>query len=499
LSRLLVTVALAASLATPRAAAGFDLASRVVEHRLENGMLFLLVARPQAPVFTGYVRFRAGGLDEAPTASGVAHLFEHMAFKGTRRIGTRDWAAEEPLLQELDRVGTAIAELLPREERLTPEEARRLQALREELTAVQEKHGATVVKDELSRLYLRNGAVGLNATTSKDLTSYFVSLPDNRLELWALLEASRLADPVLREFWAEKDVVMEERRMRVENSPGGKLYEALIQAAFPAGDPYRPPTLGTWEDLLGLTTDDARAFFTHHYQPANAVGALVGDVDLEAARTLLDATFGQLPSGPARPPEEVPFAPGTGERRVEVPFDAEPLLLVAFGKPNAPHPDDYVFDVLHDLLVNGQTARLQRALVRDRAVATRVQAFGAPGHRRPNLFVFRIVPRHPHTPADAEQALYAELERLKTEPIPAAELDKVRTRVEADFLRGLDTNEGLASQLTYFQAVVGDWRYVVQHREVIAGITAEDVARVAKTCFVPDNRVVATLVPKDLP
>ena len=480
--------------AWPCAAGAFDLEERVVEHRLANGMLFLLVRRPGAPVFTGYIRFRVGGLDEPVGASGLAHLFEHMAFKGTRTIGTRDYAAEAPLLGELDRVGAGIAGLLPREQSLSPAEAERLSALRAELKALQERHRALVASDELSRLYLRNGAVGLNASTSKDLTSYFVSLPANRLRLWVLLEASRMADPVLREFWSEKDVVMEERRMRVEDSPFGKLYEAMLAAAFDAGEPYAIPTIGTWEDLRALTADRARAFHAHHYQPGNAVGAIVGDLDLDATRALLDATFGALPSAPVAPTPPSGSAFATGERRVDVAFDAQPAVLVAFHKPPAPAADDYVFDVLHDLLVNGQTSRLQRTLVRERGVVTRVDAFGAPGHRRPNLFVIRLLPRHPHTAAEAEQALHEELGRLATELVPQDELDKVRTRVAADFLRGLDSNEGLASQLSYFQAVVGDWRYVVSHRKVVAGITPEDVARVARTYLVPANRVVATLV-----
>jgi len=492
---LVALVALVALGCLPTPAAAFDLESRVVEHRLANGMLFLLVRRPQAPVFTGYIRFRAGGLDEPAGGSGIAHLFEHMAFKGTRTVGTRDWAAEAPLLRELDRVGGEIATLLPRDGSLSAEEEARLVALRAELKALQARHRPLVVKDELSRLYLRNGAVGLNATTSKDLTSYFVSLPSNRLPLWTLLEASRIVDPVLRELWSEKDVVMEERRMRVEDSPIGKLYEALLRTAFDAGEPYALPTIGTWEDLKGLTADAARAFHAHHYQPQSAVGALVGDVDVDTVRSQLDDSFGRLPSAAAPTAPAAAFAPGQGERRVTVPFDAQPVVLVAFRKPNAPHRDDYVFDVLHDLLVNGQTSRLQRSLVRERGVVSHVGAFGAPGHRRPNLFLFRLVPRHPHTPQDAETALYEELTRLATEPIPAAELDKVRTRVAADFLRGLDSNAGLASQLTYFQAVVGDWRYVVRHRDVVSGVSADDVARVARTYLVPDNRVVATLVP----
>ncbi len=500
---LAVVACLAAALVmsvAPAPASAFDLASRVVEHRLDNGMLFLLVRRTQAPVFSGYIRFRVGGADEPAGASGVAHLFEHMAFKGTTRIGIKDLEGERPVLAEMDTVGDELAGLLVKGDKQTPEEARRAEALTKRMLELRDKHKPLLVKDELSRLYLRNGAVGLNATTSKDLTSYFVNLPANRLKLWALLEADRLAHPVLREFWSEKDVVMEERRMRVESNPGGKLYEAFVQAAYPVGDPYHAPTVGTWADLRALTAAKAREFHAAHYTPENAVGALVGDFELEVAKDLLSRTFGVIPARKAAPPPP-PAKPrqSKAERRVQVPFDAQPAVMIGFHKPNAPHRDDYVADVLHDLLTHGRTARLNKALVQEQGVVTRVGSYGAPGHRRPNLLVFRLSPRHPHTTADAESALYAELDRLKTEPVGEAELNKVRTRVEASFLRGLDTNSGLASQLTYFQSTVGDWRYVATHPDVLATITAADIQTFAKTYLNADNRVVATLVPAAKP
>ena len=490
----LVATGLAAVLA-PTPAQAFDLGARVVEHRLDNGMLFLLLRRPQAPVFSGYVRFRVGGADEPEGASGVAHLFEHMAFKGTTRIGIRDIDAERPLLAEIDATGDELAGLLVKDDAMTPDEARQAEELTAKMLELRKRHKPMLIKDELSRLYLRNGAVGLNATTSKDLTSYFVSLPINRLELWALLEADRIADPVLREFWSEKDVVMEERRMRIESSPRGKLYEAFVKAAYPPGDPYRQPTVGTWRDLRALTAAKARAFHAAHYTPSNAVGALVGDIDIEEAKALLDKTFGVIPARKAADPPP-PSKPRTdkAEVRVDVPFDAQPAVMVGYHKPNAPHRDDYIADVLHDLLTHGRTSRLNKSLVQEQGVVTRVGSHGAPGHRRPNLLVFSMSPRHPHTTADAEKALYAELDKLKTTLVTKAELDKVRTRVEASFLRGLATNNGLASQLTYFQSSVGDWRYVATHAEVLGSITAEDIQTFAKTYLNADNRVVASLV-----
>ncbi len=471
------------------ALAEVDLRTLVREHRLKNGMTWLIVERPHAPVFTGFVRVKVGGADEEPGYTGLAHLFEHMAFKGTQVLGTTDFKKEQGLLRQIGQVGDRLAQL----ERSNRGQSDEAQKLRQRLEELSREHDAITDENALATLYQLNGASGLNATTDKDLTSYFVSLPKNRLELWALTEASRLASPVLRDFYKERDVVIEERRMRIDSDPGGAAYEELTQLAFTMS-PYRWPTVGYYEDLAAMTLGKAEAFHRRYYAPANSVGCLVGDVKFAEAVELLERTFGQIPSRAA--PPEVLFAepPSRQERHSTVYFDASPRIYLGFRKPTLPHRDDYVFDVIQVLLGQGRTSRLHRRLVLKERSVQGVGSFGAPGSRFENLFVIAAVPLANKSPEEVKKSIFAELERLKNEPVSEAELEKVRNRITADQALGIDDNSGLASMLSYFQSIAGDWRYLVEHPKMIESITAEDVQRVAKKYFTRENRVVVDLV-----
>jgi predicted Zn-dependent peptidase len=419
--------------------------------------------------------------------TGLAHLFEHMAFKGTPVLGTSDFEKEKALLEKIAAAGDALARL-QRKGQADTEEAQKLRAELATLTAAQ---NALTDENALITLYQLNGAVGLNATTDKDLTSYFVSLPKNRLRLWALVEASRLVSPVLRDFYTERDVVMEERRMRVDSQPGGALYEELVQAAFTTS-PYRWPVVGYMGDLSSMTLEEATAFHRRYYVPANAVGCLVGDFTEKEALEVLEATFGAIPAAPAPGAPVFSEPPRRAARRSVVSFDASPQWALGFHKPSLPSRDDYVFDAIQ-VLVQGRTGRFHKRLVLQDRLAQSVGAFGAPGSRLDNLFVVWVVPLGEGVLPRAEQAIWDELEKLKREKLPETELQKVRNRVSADHARSLNSNSGLAGSLSYFEAVAGDWRYVADHPKQIESITAEDVQRVARTYFVPENSVTVEL------
>ncbi len=473
------------------------LAGRVVEHRLANGLTVLMVERHQAPIVSINYTFGVGGLDERTGETGIAHMFEHMAFKGTTTIGTQDFDQERPLLEELERLNDAVLE---EERRLRGSDSAtsdRLTELRRQFKETQARASALVVGNEMSLIYQRHGAVGLNASTGKDVTRYTVSLPANRLRLWAAIESDRMANPVMREFFKERAVVMEDRRLRTDDSPTGLLYEAFVAAAFQA-HPYGFPTIGWASDVQALTPEVARRFFADHYSPANGVIAVVGDINPSQVIALTEATFGRIPGGPL-PPAVVTVEPQQrGERRVEVEYDAEPRVLIGYHKPDLHHPDDFVFDVIDSLLSEGVTSRLYHRVVREKQVATSVGTRSSvPGARAPNLFTISAVPLAPHTTAEVEAAIYEELERLKTEPVTARELQKVLNNLDAGLVRSLRSNSGLASQLAYFQTVAGGWRYLIQARERIAAVTPEDVQRVAKTYLIKSNRTVATLVKPD--
>lgn len=477
-----------------------SLADRVIEHRLANGLTVLMVERHQTPVVSINITFAVGGINEQVGQTGLAHLYEHMAFKGTRVVGTTNYEQEKPILDELAIVGTELdqreREVAAKGAAAGAEERAAVESLQKRFLELQAQAAQYVVGNEMALLYQRHGGVGLNASTGKDLTRYTISLPSNRLPLWAAIESDRMANPVLREFYKERGVVMEERRLRNDDSPNGLLFETFTSAAFRAHG-YGIPTIGWGSDILSLTPAATEAFFKTHYGPNRATIALVGDVNPKEAIALIEQTFGKIPAAPP-PPSLVTIEPEQrGERRVEVEFDAEPAIVIGYHKPTVGHPDDDVFDVIDAVLSDGLTSRLHQTLVREKRLAASVGSdANHPGARAPNLFVVTATPLAPHTTAEVEAAVYEEIERLKREPVSSQELAKVLNNLDADLVRGLRSNSGLASQLAMYQAVAGNWRYILTSRDKVAAVTADDIQRVASQYFIKSNRTVAVLVKK---
>lgn len=482
-----LSVILFSLLMVPLVAAA-SLEERVVEHRLDNGLLLLIVERHEAPVVSAYITMGVGSVHETSETRGVAHLLEHMRFKGTKAIGTTDFAAEEPLLEKIWSLGKQL-DALRLDSQADPEQ---IAALEKQLNELQQEHKKYVVKDAFAQIYSENGGVGFNAFTSKDLTTYLISLPANKLELWALVESDRMQNSVLREFYTERDVVREERRRSYDTDPGGLLYETLIANAFTV-HPYRNPIIGWHSDIANLTLAETRDFMHSYYAPVNTVIALVGDVQAEQAIELVERYFGDIPPGSPVPPVAAAEPPQTGEKRITLNFNAEPHLAIAFHKPTLPHKDDYAFDLLDQVLGQGRTSRLYQALVEEQQLATSVSVYGAPGSRYANLFVIDAVPRHPHTSAEVERAIYRELDKLKQAPVTASELGKARNRLVTDQLRYLKGNSGLARLLTSYQSLTGDWRYLTAYAEEIEKLTADDLQEAAQTYFTPQNRTVVYL------
>ncbi len=468
-----------------------SLEARVREHKLANGMKFLLVERHESPTVAMYLRFKAGGVDEWTGVSGTAHLLEHMLFKGTPTLGTRDWEKEKPLLAEMETVGSALDREALQGEKADAAQVARLRKRMEELQA---EHKKLVIKDEIDEIYSKNGGVGFNAGTKKDTTTYELALPSNRLELWARIESERMLRPVLREFYSERDVVMEERRKSLESRPGGVLFEAFTGAAFLAHN-YRIPTIGWSSELQYLALEDVEKFRRTYYAPNNTVGAIVGDFDLPKTIALLEKYFGPIPSQKLPRPLTTVEPEQKGERRVKVEFDASVQLLIGFHKPTMPSHDDYVMDLAQAILSNGRTSRFYRNLVEGKQLAVGVSAGnGTPGARYANLFIISGTPRHPHTVAELEAGIYAELDKLAKTPVSERELQKVINNSEADLIRGMDSNDGLASNLTYFEVVGGDWRYLVRYLENIKKLTPAEIQACAAKYLVASNRTVAELL-----
>ena len=472
------------------------LADRVVAHRLSNGMQVLMLPRHRAPILSLSIIYKVGSVNEHSGMTGIAHLYEHMAFKGTEMIGTSDYEKERPLLEEIEKTHAALSRENARGDAA---DRGQIQTLTHTLEKLEAEAGSLVVVNELGDLYERQGAVGFNASTGRDVTSYTVSLPANRLPLWIAVESDRMARPVMREFYKERQVVLEERLRSVETNPGGKLAEAFYSAAFVA-HPYGDPTLGWPSDVGNLSATETAAFFRKYYAPNNAILAIVGDFQPAQMIPQLEAAFGAIPAGPSPPSVVTVEPPQRGERRIEIEEDANPQLLIGYHKPDIAHPDDAVFDVIDTLLSDGRSSRLHKRLVNEKKIAVSIHTgVGGPGAKYPNLFTVSAIPKSPHTTTEIEAAVDLELDRLKREPIAQAEIDTVITRIDAALLRSLRSNSGLADQLGYFEAVAGDWRYLLENRDAIARVTPQDVMRVARTYFTKTNRIVATLVRRKQP
>jgi predicted Zn-dependent peptidase len=470
-----------------------DLASfekRTQVRKLDNGLTVILLERRDAPVFSYATVVNAGSAQEVPGITGLAHMFEHMAFKGSDRVGTTNWEAERAALAKVEEAYAAYDRARRAETGRDEARVKQLEQAWKDAAAEADKY---VTNDEFSQVIDRAGGVGMNAFTASDITAYFFSMPSNRFELWAFMESERFRQPVFRQFYKERDVVNEERRMRVESSPFGRLMEEFLATAFTA-HPYGFSGIGWPSDLASFSATDAAAFAKKYYVPSNMVISIVGDVNGAEAWPIIEKYFGRLPKAPAPEPLRTVEPPQLAERMVTLREASQPLYMEGYHRPAVTHPDDNIYDVIAMLMSSGRTSRLYQALVRDQKIAAVAAGFnGFPGEKYPNLFTFYGVTTPGHTPDQLAAGIRAEIERLKTEDVPAAELQSVKTRVKAGVLRQLASNEGLALQLASYHTLYGDWREIFREVEGIDKVTAADVKRVANATFTPANRTVAKL------
>jgi len=461
---------------------------RVTEFTLHNGLHFIVLERHEAPVVSFHTYVNAGAVDDPGGKTGLAHMFEHMAFKGTDTIGARNYAEERKALDEIE----AVYDRLEAERNKgVRSDAAKLKSLEGELKAAIDKANAYVDPNAYPRIIEENGGVGLNAGTGEDSTNYFYNLPANRVELWFLLESERFLRPVFREFYKERDVVREERRMRLESSPQGKLIEALGATAF-AAHPYRNSPAGWASDIEGLRAGDAKQFFRTYYVPGNLAIAIAGDVKPPEVRRLAEKYFARLPGAPPPPRVRTIEPKQTGMKRVAVESPSQPFLLMGYKRPHQFHPDDPVLDVVASVLSSGRTGLLYKEMVRDKKLALAAFASATyPGGEYPNLFVLFIVPSMGRTVEENEKTALQVIENLKKDSVDAETLARVKTKIRAGLLHQLDSNSGMADQLTFYHVNYGNWRKMFTGLEEINRVTADDVRRVARQYLVDEGRTVA--------
>ena len=474
-------------------AAAQDVASfekRIAVKKLPNGLTLLICERPEAPVFSFFTLVDAGSSQDPMGKTGLAHMFEHMAFKGTDKIGTTDYAAEKVALAKVEEAYAAY--IKERDKRVGRDEPtlKQLEKAWKDATAEADKY---VKPNEFGKLVEQNGGEDMNAFTNYDETAYHYSLPENRLELWAYLESERFLHPVMREFYKERNVVIEERRLRTDSNPIGRLIEQFTAEAF-AAHPYHRPTVGWMWDLNSFSATDAQHFFDTYYVPSNMVVAVAGDVKADKALPILEKYFGRLPAHPQPDESTTVEPPQNSERDVTLKERTQPLYLEGYHRPDYMTKDDAVFDAITDLMSEGRTSRLYRALVRDKKIASFSAGFtGLPGVKYPHLFAFYAFPLPGHTTREVAAAIHEEIEKLKKEDISDDELKMIKTRSKANLIRGLADNQGLATQLATYQTRYGDWRELFRTVDRIDKVTKADIRRVANETFVDTNRTVGEI------
>ncbi|MBU0741737.1 insulinase family protein [bacterium] len=465
-----------------------DLQDQVQEFTLDNGIHFIVLERHDVPVFSFNTYMNVGSSDELTGHTGMAHILEHMAFKGTSEIGTTDIKKELKAMQAEDKAFAALLKERNRGDRADPDKLAELQSA---FDAAVKAALEFVTPNEFGEIVENNGGRGMNAGTWTDDTNYFYSFPSNRLELWAYLEGTRMADPVLRQFYTEKHgPVLEERRMRTDNSPFGMLMEQFQNLAFMA-HPYHHSTIGWMSDIQNATRADCQAFYDKHYVGKNMTVAIVGDVDFAEVKKLATKYFAGVSA--AEPPVMDTFEPEQkGERRIVIEDEAQPFYMCGFHIGNYDEPDYAVYEAIADIIGQGRTSRLYGRLVKRDKIAAQVVSFaGFPSNKYPTLLAFLGIPAKDVTALEIEGAIFEEIQKLVDEGVTEEELAGVKRRAKANYVRSLQGNLGLARQLAAYQGLNGDWREMFTQLDDIEAVTVEDVQRVAKEIFVPNNRTVA--------
>ena len=476
----------------------------VKEHFLSNGMKVLLLERKDAPSISGGWVARVGSVNERPGITGIAHLFEHMMFKGTSKIGTKDYKADVKIINEQERVRDAMrVEERKMREMWRKGEITDLQdpdqktdkwkKLNEEFKVLIEEHRKVIVKNEFDRIYTSNGGSRMNAYTSYDHTAYFIDVPSNKLELFMWMESGRLLDPVFREFYTERDVVFEERRMRTESTPLGKFFESF-NSLFWESHPYSWPIIGWPSDIPAISKKQADKFYATYYMPQNLTLVLVGDFEGKAALTMAEKYFGRLKKGEGLVPDVVTLEqPQKAEKRFYAEAETNPNIDIYWHTPAFGHKDTYPLSVLAQVL-STRTGRLHKKLVLGEKMATDTWAWQG-ARKYAGEFNMGAEVTDGNTPEQVEQVIYSLVEEVKSKLVPAKELQKVKNNFAAAEYRRLSSNHPILMQIMRSEGL-GNWREINEAGPKIQAVTAEDLQRVAKKYFTRENRAVAVYTRK---
>lgn len=463
---------------------------RVTEFTLDNGLHFIIVERDVAPVAHFFSLVDVGSANEPVGRTGIAHIFEHMVFKGSKTIGTTNYEEEVKYINQMDEAYTAW---LRERNKFEPDEEK-LEELWARFQELQDKAGEFVVNNEFTQIIEREGATGVNAFASADATGYFYSLPQNKAELWFMLEADRFMNPVMREFYVEKEVIFEERRMRTDSNPFGRLLEEFTATAFSA-HPYKNPVIGWPSDIRNTTIADAWEFHEQFYAPSSFTIAIVGDVDPAEMRRLAEKYFGPMQYRDPAPELLVVEPEQRGERRFVIEERSQPIYIEGYHAVNNQHPDYQALNLLSNILSSGRTSRLYRRMVVEDQIALQASTLnGYPGSKYPGLFLAFVVPNQDVDMQTVEETLREELRKIKEEGVTEEELNRARTNARANLVRSLTSNQGIAQSLAFAHVNSGSWRALFTNIDRLNDVTPEDIQRVANEYLKKNTRTVGMIV-----
>jgi predicted Zn-dependent peptidase len=464
----------------------------VKEKTLENGMKFIVLERHEAPVVSFHVYADVGSAQESYGITGISHLLEHMAFKGTKVVGTKDYKAEAPILDKLDALYDKIT---LESQKIKPDNAA-LEKMQKEFEELRQKAKELVITNDYLNMMRQEGDNVLNAYTNNDATQYINGLPSNRLEFWMAMTSDRFMNPVFREFYKERDVVMEERRLGIETRPMGKLFEDFMAMAFKS-HPYRHGVIGHMSDLKRITRKDVKDYFAKYYSPCNLTAAIVGDVKADEVFKMAELYFGRIPGGTKPDPLRTVEPEQWGERHVTISAQAQPTLVIGYHRPASTHEDDTALEALANIIGQGRSSRLYELLIKEKRAAVACTSFnGWPDDKYPNLIAFYTIPSKDHTSAECLELIETGIEKIKTGLVTPDELTKYKQTAKKRIIDRMQSNSRMAAMLTYYDVVHGDWQLTFDQLKNIDDLTAEQIKAAACKYLVKNNRTVGEIIPE---
>lgn len=466
--------------------------AQVKEYTLKNGMKFIVLERHEAPIVSFHMYADVGSAQEVYGITGISHLLEHMAFKGTKTVGTKNYEEEAKLLEKIDK----LYEQLVHAQSAAKPDSIKLNALQAEFDEANKAAHDLVIVNEYIDLLFKEGGVGVNAYTSNDATQYIVSLPSNRLELWMAMESDRFMNPIFRQFFEERNVVMEERRLGIETQPTGKLIEDFFAVAFKA-HPYNHHVIGHMSDLKRITRNDVMNYFYKYYNPGNLTVAIVGDVNPEEVFRMAETYFSRIPSNPKPESLRTVEPEQWGERHLTIEAQAQPLIVVGYHRPAVTSNEDLSLDAMANIFGIGRSSRLYAKLVKDKKIAIQVGAFnGWPGNKYPNLFAVYAVPAKNHTSAECLEAIDNEIKILINESVTENELTKYKQYTKKWLIDRMKSNSQMAASLTFYEVIFGDWQKAFDRIYDVESLSTADIQKVAQKYLIKKHRTVGEIIPE---